>query len=452
MKSSDIHYKGWDNLSSGLEVSRVLRDSIAEEMDIRPGDIILQVNGREIHDVLDLQYYTAEDEFTLLIAKQEKNEIWELKIEKEPGEQLGIELCSVSSEGLKKCVNNCVFCFVRQLPPGLRLSLYDRDDDYRLSVTQGSYITLSNLSDQELQRIIDLHISPLYLSVHAWNPKVRKKLMRNPQTGKLPEQIRMLAEAGLTIHTQVVLVPGYNDGKILQETVDNLAFFYPAVQSVGIVPVGLTRYRKDLPLLRDVTGEEAKKVLSEGILWQKKFRSMTGKNIVYFSDEFYVLAGKEFPAEEEYDGFPQLENGIGMVRRFKEEFARYLPFLPGEIPHRRIHLITGISAGWFFRDLIRELRFIKGLDVMVHEVTNNFFGPSVTVAGLLTAQDIASQVGDLKGEQFLISKVMLKADEDVFLDGYDIDWLEKQVNGRAVVADNNGQAFLKCLLGQSLEV
>lgn len=438
-------------MSSGLEVSRVLQDSIAEEMDIRPGDIIIEANGREVYDILDLQYLTAEDEFTLLIAKQEKNEIWELKIEKEPGEQLGIELYSVSAGGLKKCVNNCVFCFVQQMPPGLRQSLYVRDDDYRLSVTQGSYITLSNLSDKELQRIIDMHISPLYISVHAWNPEVRKRLMRNPETGKLAEQIRKLAEAGLTLHTQVVLVPGYNDGQILQETVDNLAYFYPAVQSVGIVPVGLTRYRDKLPLLRVITEEEAQKILCLGILWQKKYKSMTGKNIVYFSDEFYVLAEKDFPEDEEYDGYPQLENGIGMIRRFKAEFKEYLHFLPQEIPPRRIHLITGVSAAGFFRDLIRELGFIKGLKITVHEIANNFFGSSVTVAGLLTAQDIALQVGNLEGERFLISRVMLKADEDIFLDGYDIAWLEKQVNGQAVLADNNGQAFLKGLLGKRLE-
>lgn len=438
-------------MANGLIVSKVLPGSIAEEMEITCGDMILEVDGQEITDILDLQYYTADEEFTLVVEK-ENQEIWELEIVKEPGEFLGIDVLTVSREGLKKCTNNCVFCFVRQMPEGLRQSLYDRDDDYRLSITQGSYITLSNLKAADFQRIIDLHLSPLYISVHAWNPDVRVQLMKNPHSGKVAEQIQLLARAGITLHTQIVLVPGYNDGKILEDTVRNLAAFYPAVQSIGVVPVGLTKYRRNLTELKTVSPQEAEEILHTGLTWQKEYKEKTGRNLVYFSDEFYVLARRDFPATAEYDDFPQLENGIGMAALFLAELAEYLPAMPDRMENKRIHVVTGKSAGDFFRQIASRLNRVEGLKLTVHEVTNHFFGPTVTVAGLLTARDIADQLGNLHGEQFLIPKVMLKADEEIFLDGYDLSWLERQVNGSGLVIENNGKAFLEGILGRELEV
>jgi putative radical SAM enzyme (TIGR03279 family) len=433
-------------MPDGLKVSAVMKDSIAAEMEIEPGDEILQVDQHNIQDILDLQYWTAEEEFTLIIQKKNK-EIWELEIVKEPEELLGIEVSSVGRDGLMKCQNNCVFCFVRQMPPGMRASLYDLDDDYRMSVNQGSYITLSNLEDKDFQRIIDMHLSPLYISVHAWNPAVREKLMRNRQAGKLAEQINRLAEAGLVLHTQIVLVPGYNDREVLQETVENLEAFFPQVQSIGIVPVGLTKYRDRLLELRTVTPEAAREVLEHGIEWQKKYRKRTGQNLVYFSDEFYMLAGKDFPSYHEYDDFPQLENGIGMARKFQDEIQMCIGDLPERIQERKIHIVTGVSAAAYFRSRIAELPAVQGLHITVHEIANTFFGTTVTVAGLLTAQDIAAQLDDLQGEYFLLPKVMLRAGEKVFLDGYDVQWLTKQVNGIAVVVENDGQSFIEGLLG-----
>jgi putative radical SAM enzyme (TIGR03279 family) len=443
--------KGWNELSEGLIVSQVLKDSIAAEMDIEPGDIILRINNQKVTDVLDLQYFLADDEFTLVVEKKNK-EVWQLEITKEPGEFLGIEVNSISVKGLQKCTNNCIFCFVRQMPKGMRTSLYDRDDDYRLSVTQGSYITLSNLEEADFRRIIDLHLSPLYISVHAWNPEVRARLMRNPKSGDLPQQIARLAKAGLTLHTQIVLVPGYNDGEILKETVSNLSQFYPAVQSIGVVPVGLTKFRHKLPQIRTVSADEAQAILKVGTDWQQEFKLKTGKNLVYFSDEFYILAGRDFPEAQEYDGFPQLENGIGMAAKFAAELKRYFPYLPLDIPVRRIHLVTGVSALAFFQSWAQVLNTIHGLEVVVHGIINNFFGPTVTVAGLLTAEDIADQLGDLQGEYFLIPKVMLKADENIFLDDHDLAWLEQSVNGQAILVENNGKAFLEGILGRKMEV
>ncbi|RNC28040.1 MAG: hypothetical protein AWM53_01970 [Candidatus Dichloromethanomonas elyunquensis] len=438
-------------MSNGLTVSKILPGSIASEMEIEPGDILLQADGKTIQDVLDLQYYTSEDEFTLIIQKP-NHEIWELEIIKEPGEMLGIEVHNISAEGLKKCKNNCVFCFVRQMPPGMRESLYDRDDDYRLSIMQGSYITLSNLHSEEFDRMIDWHLSPLYISVHAWEAGIREKLMRSRSAGKLADQIKMLAEAGLTLHTQIVLVPGYNDGEVLDETVAKLAAFFPSVQSIGIVPVGLTKHRAGLPGLRTVNPEEARVILQKGAVWQKKYKKQTGKNLVYFSDEFYAMTGSPFPGIEDYDDFPQLENGIGMAAKLHAEICQYAGRLPKNISPRRVHIVTGTSAAGFFGSWAKELAVVEGLQVFVHKVANHFFGTTVTVAGLLTAQDIADQLGNLQGDYFLIPRVMLKADEDIFLDDHGIEWVENKANGKAILVANNGRAFLEGLLGTHLEV
>lgn len=436
----------------GLVVAGVSSGSIAEEMEIQVGDRVLAVNNEELRDIIDFQYGIAEDEFTLLIEKTD-GEQWELDIERAPGEFLGLEVETVSPQGTKLCCNNCTFCFVAQMPKGMRATLYDRDDDYRLSMTQGSYITLSNLNDEELNRIVSLHLSPLYVSVHAWNPEARIKLMKNPQAGKLPEQIKRLAEAGIALHTQIVLVPEQNDGDVLAETIARLGECYPSVQSIAVVPVGLTRYREHLTPLRGFTREEAGQLLDQAEKWQCGFLERTGQHLVYFSDEFYVLAGREFPQSSVYDEFPQLENGVGMARTFISELETGWPHLPKSIDKRHVHLITGTSAQVFFEQWSKKLmKQVSGLTLTVHAIQNDFFGTSVTVAGLLTAQDIARQLGDLEGEEFLIPRVMLKADEPLFLDDHSVEWLEERVNGQARIVENHGLAFLEQVIGFSLEV
>ena len=436
-------------MPKGLVVAAVDTGSIAEEMEIQVGDRVLAVNEEELNDIIDFQFGISEEEFTLLIEKI-NGELWELEIEKAPGEFLGLEVETISAEGLKLCRNNCAFCFVAQMPKGMRPTLYDKDDDYRLSITQGSFITLSNLSEEELKRIISLHLSPLYISVHAWNPEVRARLMKNPHAGKLPEQIRRLAAAGIVVHAQVVLVPDHNDGDVLTETIERLGELYPAVQSIAVVPVGLTRYREQLTILRGFTSNEARETLDQGEKWQTDFFAQTGQHIVYFADEFYVLAGREFPEAIVYDDFPQLENGVGMARKFMTEIESGWKQLPEVVPERHIHLITGTSAQEFF-ELLRDrlMNQVNGLKLSVHTIRNDFFGSSVTVAGLLTAQDIALQLGDLKGEEFLIPSVMLKADEDLFLDDQSVQWLEKKVNGKASIVKNDGLAFLEHVIGYS---
>ncbi|HWQ43136.1 MAG TPA: DUF512 domain-containing protein [Desulfosporosinus sp.] len=439
-------------MPKGLVVAAVHPGSIAEEMEIEVGDHVLAVDEEELNDIIDFQFGISEEDFTLVIEKK-NGEQWEIEIEKGPGEFLGLEVETISTEGLKLCRNNCTFCFVAQMPKGMRPTLYDKDDDYRLSLTQGSFITLSNLSEEELTRIISLHLSPMYISVHAWNSEVRARLMKNPKAGKLPEQISRLAEAGISIHAQIVLLPDHNDGDVLTETIERLSALYPAVQSIAVVPVGLTRYREQLTPLRGFTAQEARQILDQGELWQKDFFERVGQHLVYFADEFYVMAEREFPAVPVYDEFPQLENGVGMARKFITEIESSWKFLPEAVEERQVHLITGTSAQGLFESWKNRLTDrVNGLSITVHAIRNDFFGSLVTVAGLLTAQDIALQLGDLLGEEFLIPRVMLKADEDLFLDDHSVKWLEEKVNGKARIVENSGLAFIEHVLGYSLEV
>ena len=440
---------GWEdeNVPKGLKIANVENGSIGEELELVPGDKIIAVDGREIEDIIDFQYLTADEEFILLIEKMD-GELWELEIEQSADEYLGLSFEQVSAGGLKLCQNNCVFCFVAQMPEGLRPSLYDKDDDYRLSMTQGSFITLSNLSEEEIDRIIDFHLSPLYISVHAWEKEARIRLMKNPHAGNLAIQLKRLADAGITLHTQIVLVPGYNDGEVLAETVKNLTHLYPAVQSVGVVPVGLTKFRTHLPLLKCFTRGDANSLLTWGHTIQKKNKHALGTNLVYFSDEFYILAGHEFPSLESYEELFQLENGIGMASKFRAEIMELWDELPEKIQERHIHIITGVSAYDFFNFWKEALeKQIKGLKITLHRIVNHFFGATVTVAGLLTAEDISAQVGELNGDYFLVPKVMLKADEDIFLDDKRIEWLEQKIKGKALIVENDGRAFLESLLG-----
>jgi putative radical SAM enzyme (TIGR03279 family) len=426
-------------MSKGLKVSAVAQGSIGAELGVEPGDIVLQVDEHEIEDVLDLRYFTSVGSFALYVQKP-TGDIWELEIEREIGEELGLELASVGRNGLKRCRNRCVFCFVDQMPWGLRRSLYVKDDDYRLSVTQGSYITLSNLTEAEMRRIIDGRIGPLYISVHAWDPEVRQFMMGHPRASRLRRQIAALDRADIPLHTQIVLVPGLNDGAVLSATVRALAGFR-AVRSIGVAPVGLTGHRAGLTALRSVRPDEALAVLEAGRKWQSEFLSRRGKRLVYFADEFYRLAGAAIPSPEEYDDFPQLENGIGLIAHWQENLRNLWPeirrraALWGAQAAKRehLHLVTGTAAAPIMAAAAAALmREVPSVRLRVRPVVNRFWGETVNAAGLLTAGDIAAELGDLGGDMFLLPDVMVRR-EGLFLDGYDIPWLESRVRGRAKV-------------------
>ncbi|MCL1852239.1 MAG: DUF512 domain-containing protein [Peptococcaceae bacterium] len=430
---------------------------MAAELGLEPGDRVVAIDGQPITDILDYQYAVGEESFSLVIAKtgaKTDHELWEFDIERSPEESLGISFAEIAVDGMKTCQNSCVFCFVRQMPPGLRASLYEFDDDYRMSVSNGNYITLTNLSEEEFARILNLRVGPLYISVHAWDAQIRADMMGNPAAAFLPEQLHRLAQAGIVMHTQIVLVPGYNDGAVLGHTVRQLETLYPHVQSIGIVPVGLTRFRFGQKPLRVLTAQECARILKEGQVWQQEFRHLHQKNLVYFADEIYLSCGYDIPPPEEYDGFEQLENGIGMLSAFRNELAVMLDEPPNHSPpsHTR-HLLTGILAAPFMGqclDLAHRHATIHKTSVPpthIHGIRNDFFGSQITVAGLVTATDIAAQLGNLNGEEFVVPRTMLRAGTEEFLDGHSVAWLERHLNGQARIVNGDAGGFVEALFG-----
>ncbi|MCL1791177.1 MAG: DUF512 domain-containing protein [Peptococcaceae bacterium] len=438
----------------GLLVAAVDPSGIAAELGIEPGDRVLSIDEHIITDILDYQYAIGEACFTLVVSKAGGDELWEFDVERDPEETLGISFAEMATDGLKTCRNNCVFCFVRQMPPGLRASLYEFDDDYRLSASLGNYITLTNMSEQEFDRIIDLRVSPLYISVHSWDTQIRARMMGNPHAINLPENLRRLARAGIVMHTQIVLVPGYNDKVVLRHTVEQLGKLYPQVQSIGVVPVGLTRFRFDLEPLRVLTPQECSSILVTGKAWQQDFRRRYEKNLVYFADEFYLACGNDIPPPEEYDGFDQLENGIGLLSSFENELADLLTNCRKPMTLKPIHVVTGLIAEPFLNQSLNLVQRYSSLcqtpipPVRIHGIRNDFFGSRITVAGLVTATDIAAQMGDLGGEAFMIPRVMLRAGTQEFLDGHTVAWLEKRLNGPARIVNNTAEGFLHGILDQ----
>ncbi len=434
----------------GLEVAEVRPGSVAAEMEIEPGDRIVRINGVDVEDLVDFQFLSSDDYLEIEVINNQ-GELWRLELDKEPQEDFGVEFRSVSAQGTKRCRNKCMFCFVDQMPAGMRSSLYEKDDDYRLSLTQGSFITLTNLSDEDFQRIIRLHLSPLYVSVHATDPDVRRKLLQNPRAGEIMAQLKSLAEAGITVHTQVVLVPGINDGEILARTVQDLSSLWPKVQSVAVVPVGLTSFRQNLASLERFTPDSARRVILTGAGWQADCRSRFGVNFLYFSDEFYVEADLDFPVAAEYDDFPQLENGVGLTRLFIDEVEAVLPLAPKKIELRKVRVVTGVSAAKIMTRLLAAVcRAVQGLEASLDVAPNRFFGPSVTVAGLLTGSDLLAALPECGGAEVLIPRAMLKAGESVFLDDLSLAEVSQRLGAKLIAAEASGYDFLAKLLGQPL--
>jgi len=431
----------------GLVISSVRPDSIAAEMEIEPGDRITRINGQDVEDLVDFHFLSSDDYLEMEVLKKD-GEVWQLELDKEPQEDFGLEFVSVASRGIKRCRNKCLFCFVDQMPPGMRGTLYEKDDDYRLSLTQGSFITLTNLTEDEFQRILHLHLSPLYVSVHATDPEVRRRLLGNPLAGLIMDQLQALAGAGIVIHCQIVLVPGINDGAVLAKTVADLRRLWPQVQSVAVVPVGLTGHREKLPNLAGFNQEDARQVISLGSRMQKEFRRELGASFLYFSDEFYVEADLELPAVEVYDDLAQLENGVGLSRLFIDEVEALLPTLPLQVEARLVHVVTGVSAGKIMFKLIEEIcQAVSGLEVQLHVIENRFFGSAVTVAGLLTGSDLIAGLNGLAGETILIPRVMFRSGEKVFLDDLSLEEVSSRIGAKIISVEPSGHDFLRELLG-----
>lgn len=416
-------------------ISNVRRHSLAEKAGIQPGEKLCSVNGCNVQDIIDLSFLTS-DEVVELEIENAAGEKRLVQIEKYHDEDLGLEFESAVFDKVRTCYNNCIFCFVDQMIPGMRPGLYVRDDDYRLSFLYGNFITLTNMRDEDFDRIIRTHLSPLYISVHATDPDVRCKMMNNRFAGQLMEKINRLLEAGIQIHTQIVCCPGYNDGEVLKRTFADLYALHPGVLTMAVVPVGLTKHREHLHPMRTFTPQEAAEIVDAVSGWQKQCREETGKSFVYLGDEFYLLAGKELPPSEYYDGFPQLENGIGLTRNFLNEWDMALKTLQYADGAEQAVIPVGESAFRVLQPMMEAFNRQYSTKHSFVSVKNLFFGGHVNVTGLLTGGDILAAVKD--SERLILPGVVLNND-NLFLDDMSLDGFKRSFQGKVEIAKDAGE-------------
>lgn len=424
-------------------ITAVEPGSIAEECGLEPGDRIARINGNEIEDIFDYQYYIQEDFLEVQVLTKDDEECT-LEIEKEEDEDLGIEFESSLMDEYHSCCNKCVFCFIDQMPPGMRETLYFKDDDSRLSFLQGNYITLTNMKDKDIDRIIRYHLAPINISVHTTNPELRCQMLHNRFAGDVLQKIKRLSDAGIPMNSQIVLCKGINDGEELDRTIRELGEFLPYMESLSVVPVGLTKFRDNLPKLDPFTKEDAFKVLEQIQGWQKHFKEKHNTSFVHASDEWFILAEKDFPPEEYYEGYGQLENGVGMMRLLITEVENRLAELEGDSRERKVSIATAKLAYPTIVKLAQEVQDkYPNIQIQVYCITNHFFGEKITVTGLLTGQDIIAQLKnkDLGEELFLPSNV-LKADEDIFLDDISLKELSDSLQVPVNIIQSEGEDFV----------
>lgn len=404
------------------KITRVLPDSIAAEIGFEVGDAIVTINGTHPRDLIDYQFLCA-DEYLELEVLDSGGKTHQIEIEKDYDEDLGLEFDTALFDGLIQCNNRCPFCFIDQQPPGKRNSLYLKDDDYRLSFLYGSYLTLTNLTEREWHRIEQMRLSPLYVSVHATEPEVRIRLLKNPRAGQIMSQLQWFQERRLQIHAQVVVCPGINDGKHLERTLLDLASFHqeeiPAVASVAVVPVGLTRFRPQADELIPVSREKAKEVIAQVQQLQTQFRQQFGSNFAWLADEWFLIAREELPFESDYEDYPQIGNGVGSIRLFIRQFQEIASqMLPSSIAQpRHLSWVVGNAVELAFEPLVQQLNSVTGLVVNLFPLRSEYWGQEITVTGLLTGQDlITGLIGKDLGEGILLPSLMLKHDDTRFLD------------------------------------
>ena len=412
----------------GLKVKHVESHSIAERMGIRKGDEITAIDEQPLRDIIDFQYYSSEDVFDLTYIRDHQTQT--IEIERSFSEPIGLIFEPFS---FHYCGNRCVFCFTDQNPKGMRKPLYFKDEDYRLSFLDGNYVTLTTVSEEALDRIVEQRLSPLYISIHATQPDVRKKLLGIDREDHLLEKIKRLADARIEMHGQIVLCPGINDGPVLEETLTVLSRFYPALLTMAVVPVGLTKHRDHLPQLDPVTPEIAEKVIGQIETLREKWREPMKSSFVFLSDEFYLMSGKDLPTTEDYGEFWQIENGVGMVRALLDEFESVRPMIPKQIKTpRRVIWITGeMIAPIIERHILPGLNSVENLTVLLHPVKNEFYGPSVHVTGLLTGRDIVRSVKQSGEDGIVFIPAVCLNEEGVFLDDYSLNDIQTQLGREA---------------------
>ncbi len=428
-------------------VSGVLPGSIAEEMGIEAGDKLLSIDGHEITDIFDYQFYVEDEEILLLIEKPD-GEQWELEIEKEADEQLGLEFGEGLMDEYRSCYNKCIFCFIDQMPPGMRDTLYFKDDDSRLSFLQGNYVTLTNMSDHDIGRIIRYRLEPINISFQTTNPELRCKMLHNRFAGDALKKVDMLYQGGIEMNGQIVLCKGVNDGEELERSIRDLTGYLPLLKSVSVVPVGLSKYREGLYPLEPFEKEDAKKVLEVIHRWQEKIYAEYGLHFIHAGDEWYLLAEEEVPEAERYDGYIQLENGVGMLRLLFDEFQEGYEPLRGDDRKAELSIATAKLAYPYIKKMAKKLeKKFPNIRIHVYCIRNDFFGERITVSGLVTAGDIMAQLQDKElGERLLLPCNMLKADEDIFLDDYTVKDVADALQVPVHIVKSSGQDLIDAVL------
>ena len=433
----------------GHLIARIEPGSIAEEMEIEAGDRLLEINGQAVEDVFDYQYLTQDEYVEVLVAKPSGEE-WLLEIDKDYEEDLGIIFENGLMDDYRSCSNKCIFCFIDQMPPGMRPTLYFKDDDSRLSFLQGNYVTLTNMSDKDVERIIKYHMSPINISFQTTNPGLRCRMLHNRFAGEALKKVDRFYEAGIEMNGQIVLCKGFNDGEELERSIRDLTRYLPHLRSVSVVPVGLSKYRDGLEPLEPFHKEDAKEVIAQIRRWQEKLYPQYGLHFVHASDEWYVLAEEELPPEETYDGYLQLENGVGMLRLMMEEFEDAMRRLsePGALEGRILSgtysAVTGqISYPYVRRMAERIMERFPDIRILVYPIRNDFFGERITVTGLLTGQDILGQLqGEELGEILCLPENLLRSGEHVLLDDITVEEIAGTLQVRTDIVKSSGYDFV----------
>ncbi len=445
-------------MNKGHLIKKVEKGSIAEEMEISAGDRLLEINGEVVEDIFDYQYMVQEEELTLLIQKPNGEE-WELDIEKYFDEDLGIEFDNGLMDEYRSCSNKCIFCFIDQMPPGMRETLYFKDDDARLSFLQGNYVTLTNMSDKDIDRILKYHLSPINISFQTTNPELRCKMLNNRFAGEALKKVdKLCAEgSGIEINGQIVLCKGVNDKEELHRSLSDLFNYRPNLKSVSVVPVGLSKYRDGLYPLEPFEKEDAREVIKEIEYWQEKSFEKYHDHFVHASDEWYMIAELPIPTADYYDDYGQLENGVGMVRLLLDEFDEALSSAVDngiggkELSSYKVSVstVSGRLIYPFICDMVDKLKeAAPDIDVHCYEIRNDFFGERITVTGLLTGQDIIAQLkGKELGDTLLLPQNVLRAGEDYLLDDVHISDIERELGVKVRIIKNGGDEFINSILG-----
>ena len=425
-------------------ITHVQSGSIADRIGLKAGDRLDSIAGEPVIDQIDYQALTAQARFDITVTRPDGTQDV-LHVRKQDWQPLGLTLDQSIVSSPRPCRNHCVFCFIDQMPPGMRDTLYVKDDDWRLSLMMGNYITMTNIDDAEFDRIIRRRVSPLFISVHTTDPELRVKMLRNPHAAQIMDRLRQLKDSSIRYHCQVVLCPGWNDGDALLRTLNDLRGLYPAAQSVALVPIGLTKFRDGLPYIKPYDKDMATALIEQVKPFQQRYLDEIGTRFVFPADEFYCLSGLPIPEDEEYEDYPQIENGVGMLRMFETDLRFAAEDEPvAETPERHLVIATGTSVAPFLQRLADQYA-PKGTTVTVRPIVNHFFGKSVTVAGLITGRDLVEQCRDVVADEILIVRSMIRAEGDMFLDDMTVDEVRKSLPAPLRITESSGENFWRAI-------